>query len=94
MYLVLICIAALVVSAPIFATLIVAVGSRREDRNWSLDEPPRGRIELTARRIVAFDADSIVWPRSKAQVQADARRRRLAEEAAEQETDRRSREAA
>lgn len=94
MYLVLICIAALVVSAPIFATLIVAVGSRREDRNWSLGEPPRGRIELTARRIVAFDADSIVWPRSKAQVQADARRRRLAEEAAEQETDRRSREAA
>lgn len=82
MYLVLMCVAALIVSVPIFAALLVAVASRREDRNWSLDQPPRGLIELIGRRIVAFDADSIVWPRSKAQVQAEAYRRRLVAEAA------------
>jgi hypothetical protein len=94
MYLVVICVAALVVSAPIFAALIVAVASRREDRNWSLDQPPLGPVELIARRIVAFNADSIVWPRSKAQVLAEADRRRMAPEPAEEEAERDTRDAA
>lgn len=94
MYLVVIGVAAIFVSAPIVAAFIVAVASRREDRNWSLDQPPRGVIELIARRIVAFDADSIVWPRSKAQVRAAAARRGFADSAAAAEPESRSREAA
>ncbi len=85
MYLAVICVAALFVSAPIFAALVVSVASHREDRNWSLDQPPRGLVELIARRIVAFNADSIVWPRSKAQVLAETGYRRVREERAEQE---------
>jgi hypothetical protein len=92
MYLIVIGIAALVVSAPIFAAFIVAIASCREDRNWSLDQPPRSVTELIARRIVGFDADSIVWPRSKAQVRARADRWRLVQGAAEKE--RQDREAA
>jgi hypothetical protein len=94
MELVVICVAALFVSAPISAAFFVSVASRREDRNWSLGQPPRGVIELIARRIVAFDADSIVWPRSKAQVRAKAERWRLVQGAAEKETKVRSRDAA
>jgi hypothetical protein len=65
-------IAAVIVGAPIVATIIVAVASRREDKYWTLDQPARTQIEATARRIVALDVDSIKWPRSKAQVQAQA----------------------
>jgi hypothetical protein len=64
--------AAVVVSAPMVAAIVVAVASRREDRNWSLGRPASSRTDALARRIVAFDADSIDWPRSKAQVQAEA----------------------
>jgi hypothetical protein len=85
MYLVVICVAALFVSAPIFAAFIVTVASHREDRNWSLDQPPRSVIELTARRIVAFNADSIVWPRSKAQVLAEAAQWRVVQGASDTE---------
>jgi hypothetical protein len=55
------------VSLPILAALVVSVASRREDANWSLGEPARSALAAVARRIVAFDADSIDWPRSKAQ---------------------------
>jgi hypothetical protein len=55
------------VSLPMLAALVVSVASRREDGNWSLREPARGALTAVARRIVAFDADSIDWPRSKAQ---------------------------
>lgn len=72
MAVVLIVIAALIVGAPIVATLVVAVASRREDAHWSLDQRARTPLEAGARRIVALDVDSIVWPRSKAQVQAEA----------------------
>jgi hypothetical protein len=64
--------AAVIVSAPIVAAIVVAVASRREDRAWSLGGPARSQADALARRIVAFDADSIDWPRSKAQAQADA----------------------
>jgi hypothetical protein len=64
--------AAMVVSAPIFAALVVSIASRREDENWSLGEPARTRVQAVARRIVAFDADSIDWPQSKARQQAKA----------------------
>lgn len=93
MYLVVICVA-LFVSAPIFAAFVVAIASRREDRRWSLDQPPRGLMELIARRVVAFDADSIIWPRSKAQVRAEANRLRVVQEAAEKATEASSRDAA
>jgi hypothetical protein len=72
MAIVLIGIAALIVGAPIVATLVVAVASRREDANWTLDQRARTPLEAVARRIVALDVDSIVWPRSKARVQAEA----------------------
>jgi hypothetical protein len=69
---VLIGIAAVIVGSPIAAAVIVAVASSREDRNWSLGRPASRPMDALARRIVAFDADSIDWPRSKAQVQAEA----------------------
>jgi hypothetical protein len=78
--LIVICIVALAVSSPIFAAFIVSVASRREDANWSVGRPPSNRLDAIARRIVAFDADSIVWPRTKAQVQAEkATRQRMPE---------------
>lgn len=64
-------IAAIIVSAPIVATIVVAVASKREDRKWSLGGPARSQADALARRIVAFDAESIEWPRSKAQLQAE-----------------------
>lgn len=87
MYVLVMCVAALFVSAPILSALIVAVASRREDRSWSLDQPARSLVESVARRIVAFNADSIVWPRSKEQVQAEADYRTLDTEIADDETE-------
>jgi hypothetical protein len=75
MAVVLIGIAALIVGAPIVAALVVAVASRREDAHWTLDQPARTPLEAGARRILAFNVDSIEWPRSKAQVQAEAEMR-------------------
>jgi len=68
-------ISAVVVAMPMMAALIVTIASRREDARWSLGGPARSSLEAAARRIVAFDADSIEWPRSKAQAQAAAARR-------------------
>ena len=75
--------AAIAVSAPIAAALIVSAASRREDAHWSLGKPPASPLEAAARRIVAFDVDSIDWPRSKAQVEAEAARRAAMHEAVE-----------
>ena len=83
MFILILCIAAMVVGAPIAAALIVTVASRREDANWSLGRPARGPLEAVARRIVAFDADSIDWPRSKAQMQAEISARSLMPEVVE-----------
>ncbi len=75
--------AAVVVSAPMAAALLVSVASRREDAAWSLGKPPRSWLEAAARRVVAFDADSIDWPRSKAQHLADASAREVIRDAAD-----------
>jgi hypothetical protein len=80
MFIVIFSVVALAVSSPIAAALIVSVASRREDANWTLGRRPSSKLDAVARRIVAFDVDSIDWPRSKAQVQADrALRARLPE---------------
>jgi hypothetical protein len=71
-------IAAMAVSVPLIAALLVSVASRREDANWTLGAPPASWLEAAARRIVAFNADSVEWPRSKARQQAEALRRELA----------------
>jgi hypothetical protein len=76
-------IAAMAVASPIAAAVVVSIASRREDARWSVGLPPSDSLERLARRIVAFDADSIVWPRSKAQVQMEASLRRPRPEAIE-----------
>jgi hypothetical protein len=85
-FIVVLCIAALAVSSPIFAAFIVSVASRREDARWSLGRPTSHALDRVARRIVAFDADSIDWPRSKAHVQAEQALRALRTEQTEPET--------
>ncbi|HEY2507895.1 MAG TPA: hypothetical protein VGI58_15370 [Streptosporangiaceae bacterium] len=62
---VLIAVAALVVAAPMVAALVVSSGCRREDARWGLVTPAHGRVETTARRIVAIDPDRVRWPRPK-----------------------------
>jgi hypothetical protein len=85
MIIVIFCIATMAVGAPLVAVLVVSVASRREDAYWTLGKPARSALEAAARRIVAFDADSIEWPRSKAHVQAQLRIRILMPEAIELE---------
>jgi len=87
-------IAAVAVGSPLAAAFMVALASRREDRNWSLGQPPRSLVEAIARRIVSFDADSIEWPRSKAQVQAELASRRLLPESLDTEPESGTRDAA
>jgi hypothetical protein len=89
-----ICIIALAVSSPIFAAFIVSIASMREDANWSVGRPATNRLDGIARRIVAFNADSIIWPRSKAQVQAEKAQRALIPETIEREAETRDRRAA
>jgi hypothetical protein len=72
LFILIVCGAAIAVSTPIAAASIVSIASRREDRNWSLGRPPGGRLEMLARRIVAFDADSVSWPVSKARALQEA----------------------
>jgi hypothetical protein len=62
---VLIAVAALVVAAPMVAALVVSSGCRREDARWGLGSPAKGRVETTARRIVAIDPGRVRWPRPK-----------------------------
>jgi hypothetical protein len=50
--LVLVLLAALVTSAPIFATVLVVVASRHEDARHSLLDRPPGRLDAAARRLV------------------------------------------
>jgi|HubBroStandDraft_2_1064218.scaffolds.fasta_scaffold366835_2 hypothetical protein len=76
MFVVLFVIAVGAVSSPMVAALIVSIASRHEDANWSLGGPARSSLDEVARRIVAFDNDSIVWPRSKAHEQLAAALRR------------------
>ncbi len=87
MFIVILCIAALAVSSPIFAAFIVSIASMREDARWSLGRPPSNLLDGIARRIVGFDADSIDWPRSKARVQAEKAQRALIRQHIEREAD-------
>lgn len=50
-------IVALAASAPIAATVLVSIGSRREDSEWSLGDPVVGPVQMIARRIVGFRTD-------------------------------------
>lgn len=94
MFPIIVCIAAVAAGSPIAAAFIVAITSRREDRNWSLGQPPHSLAEAIARRIVAFGADSIEWPRSRAQVQAEMARRGLCPKPFDADTDAKTRDAA
>jgi len=60
----LICIALVASGAPIVATGLVAVASRREDRAWSLGGQPPDRRSALARRIVDFRTEG-QWPEPK-----------------------------
>jgi hypothetical protein len=52
---------AAVVSVPVAAAVLVAVASRREDREWTLAGPAHGLVQMAARRIVAFDSEGMDW---------------------------------
>lgn len=80
MFILILCIAAMAVGAPIVAALTVTVASRREDAKWSLGNPARGPLEAIARRIVAFTADPMDWPRSRARAEAEISHSRLVPE--------------
>lgn len=69
---VLIAVAALVVATPMVAALVVSSGCRREDAKWSLGRPAQGRMQATARRIVAIDPDRVRWPRPKEEPRKEA----------------------
>jgi hypothetical protein len=84
-FIVVFCIAALAVSSPIVAAFIVSVASKHEDAHWSLGRQPPNALDRIARRIVAFDVDSIDWPRSKAHVQAERALRQVRPEPTEPE---------
>lgn len=82
-FILILCIAAMAVGAPIVAALTVTVASRREDAQWSLGKPARGPLEAIARRTVAFTADPMNWPRSRARTEAEISQSRLRPEAVE-----------
>lgn len=50
-------IVALAASAPIAAAVLVSIGSRREDEEWSLGQPVVGPVQMIARRILGFRTD-------------------------------------
>lgn len=52
--------------APLIAAVLVSIASRREDRAWSLDGPPRGPVQSLSRRIVDFHSEGqYPLPRSR-----------------------------
>ncbi len=55
--------AALLVSVPIIAAVLVSVASRREDHVWTLAGRAPGLIALVARRVLGFHARGIGWLR-------------------------------
>ncbi|HXP19131.1 MAG TPA: hypothetical protein VN840_05740 [Streptosporangiaceae bacterium] len=63
MFVLLLTIGTIIVSAPIAAAVLVSVASRREDAACSLGGPPPGPACATARRIVDFHTRGMDWPR-------------------------------
>jgi hypothetical protein len=59
-------VAAVAVSGPVVAAVLVSVASRREDSAWTLGGSATGLARATARRIVGFHAKGIEWPRPEA----------------------------
>lgn len=59
MFVILVVIAAAVLSVPIIAVVLVSVASRREDRQWTLAENPPGPACAMARRIAGFHSRGI-----------------------------------
>ena len=53
--------AALLVSVPIIAAVLVSVASRREDHTWTLAGQAPGVTALVARHILGFHARGIGW---------------------------------
>jgi|HubBroStandDraft_2_1064218.scaffolds.fasta_scaffold03484_3 hypothetical protein len=53
--------AALLVSAPIIAAVLVSIASRREDHAWTLAGQAPGIIALATRRVLGFHARGIGW---------------------------------
>jgi hypothetical protein len=53
---ILLVVAAVVVSAPIVAAVLVTVASLREESAYTLCSRPPGRLEAIARRLLAFQA--------------------------------------
>lgn len=53
--------AALLVSAPIIAAVLVSIASRREDHAWTLAGQAPGIIASAARRVLGFHARGIGW---------------------------------
>jgi hypothetical protein len=66
-------IAAIAVSAPIGAAVLVSVASRREDRAWTLTEAAPGLGESTARRILGVHCQGIDWQQLTGTTRAGAR---------------------
>ena len=54
-------IAAIAVSAPIGAAVLVSVASRREDRAWTLTEPASGAGRSVARRLLGLHSRNAEW---------------------------------
>src|SRR5215467_14007766 len=66
-------IAALTASAPIAAAVLVSIASRREDSEWTLDEPNVSPTLTIARRILDFHTDNHGCPRSRVTARTPSR---------------------
>lgn len=53
--------AALLVSVPIIAAVLVSIASQREDHAWTLAAQAPGIIALVARKVLGFHARGIGW---------------------------------
>ncbi len=61
-------VAAIIVSLPIIATVVVSVASKREDAAGTLGGPAEGGIQSAARRVLDFHSDIHWHPATGAQV--------------------------
>jgi hypothetical protein len=52
---------AAVPASAVAAAVLVSLASRREDRAWTLSQPPAGAARAAARRIVGFHSEDPRW---------------------------------